>query len=211
MSWFSLLKTSDAPTLEEVLESSPHQAEITPLTIRPISPLPCCCSVAQARPTLCDPVDCSTPDFPDFCHLPEFAQTHVHWVGDDIQPSCPLSSLFSSCLQSFPASGSFLMSWLFASHGQSIGASASGSVLAMSIQGWFPLWWTGWISLQSKGLSRVFTSTNSSKAWIPWHSAFFMVQLSHPYVTTGKTTALTVLTFVGKIMSLLFNMLAIWS
>ena len=84
--------------------------------------------------------------------------------------SCPLSGWchptisssvipFSSCLQSFPASGSFLMSWLFASGGQNIGVSASASVLPMNIQGWFPLWLTGWISLLSKGLSRVFSST----------------------------------------------------
>ena len=70
---------------------------------------------------------------------------------------------FSSCLQSFPASGSFLMSWLFASGGQSIGASASASVLPMNIQGWFPLELTGWISLQSKGLSRVFSKTPVQK------------------------------------------------
>ena len=106
---------------------------------------------------------------------------------------------FSSCLQSFPASGSFPMSQLFASDGQSIGASPSVSVFPMNIQGWFPLELTGWISLQSN---------HSSKASILWHSAFFIVQLSHPYMTTGKTTALTRWTFVGKVMSLLFNMLS---
>ena len=109
--------------------------------------------------------------------------------------------LFSSCLQSFPASGCFQMSWLFASVDQSIGASASASVLPMNIQGWFPLKLTGLISLQSKGLSRVFFSTTSNL----WHSAFFMVQLSQPKVTTGKTTAMTIRTFVHKRMSLLFN------
>ena len=103
---------------------------------------------------------------------------------------------FSSCLQSFPASGSFPMSWLFTSGGQSIGASALASVLLMTNQGWFPLAWTGLISLQSKGLSRVS---------VFWHSAFFMVQFSHAYMTTGKTIALTRWTFVGKVMSLLFN------
>ena len=112
---------------------------------------------------------------------------------------------FSSCLQSFPASGSFQMSQFFASGGQSIGVSASASVLLMNIQDWFPLGWTGWISLQSKGFSRVFHH-HSSKASILWRSAFFIVQLSHPHMTTRKTIALTRRTFVGKVMSLLFNM-----
>ena len=112
--------------------------------------------------------------------------------------SCPLSqwcypiisssdTFFSFCLQSFPASGSFSMSQLFASGSQSIVALASASVLPMSIQDWFPLGLTGWISLQSKGLSRVF-SIHSSKASVLRCSAFFMVQRSHPYMTTGKTT-----------------------
>ena len=80
----------------------------------------------------------------------------------------------------------------------------------MNIQDWFPLGWTGWISLQSKGLWRVFSNTfeHSSKASIFLHSAFFIVQLSHPYMTTGRTIALTRWTFVGKVMSLLFNMLS---
>ena len=107
-----------------------------------------CCSVIQSCPTLCSPRDCSTPGFPVLHYLSEFAQIHIHWVGDAIQPSHPLLSVtFSSCLQYFPASGSFPMSQLFTSGGQSIGASAS--VLPMSIQGWFPLGLTGLISLQS--------------------------------------------------------------
>ena len=95
---------------------------------------------------------------------------------------------FSSCLQSCPASGSFPMSEFFSSAAQSIGVSASTSVtsvLPMNIQDWFPLGWTGWISLQSKGLKSLLQH-HSSKASILWHSAFFMVQLSHPYMTTGK-------------------------
>ena len=133
--------------------------------------------------------------------------------------SCPLSQWchptisysavpFSSCPQSLPASGSFQMSQFLTSGGQSIGASASALVLPMNIQDWFPFGWTGWISLQSKGLSRVFSKHHSSKASILRWSAFFIVQLSHPYVTTGKTIALTRWTFVGKVMSLLFNMLS---
>ena len=106
--------------------------------------------------------------------------------------------------QFFPASGSFPVSQLFSSGGQSIGASAS--VLPMNIQGWFPLGLTGLISLLSNGLSRVFSNTIEElmKASIPWHSAFFMVQFSHLYMTIGKTIALTLWTFVSKVMSLLF-------
>ena len=99
------------------------------------------------------------------------------------------------------------MSQFFTSGGQSIGASASASILPMNIQDWSPLGLTGLISLQSKGLSRVFQH-HSSKASILWHSAFFTVQLSHPYMSTGKTIALTRWTFVGKVMSLFFNMLS---
>ena len=124
--------------------------------------------------------------------------------------SCPLSWWchptisssvipFASRLQSFPASGSFPMSQFFASGGQNIGVSASASVLPMNIQDWFLLGLTGWISLKAKGLSRVFF--NSSKASILQSSAFFIVQLSNPYMTTGKIIALTRWTFVGKAMS----------
>ena len=131
--------------------------------------------------------------------------------------SCPLSwwchptflssvAPFSSCRQSFPESGSFPVSQLFTSDGQSIGASLS--VLPMNIQGWFPLGLTGLISLLSKRLSRVFSSTPVLQIKILRHSAFLMVQLSHPYMTTGKTIALTVWTFVSKVMSVLFNTLS---
>ena len=116
---------------------------------------------------------------------------------------------FSSCLQSFPASGSFQMSQLFTSGGQITGVSASTSVLPTNTQDWSPLEWAGWISLQSKGLSRsCLLQHHSSKASILQHSAFIIVQLSHPYMTTGKTIALTRQTFVGKVMSLFFNMLS---
>ena len=111
---------------------------------------------------------------------------------------------FSSCLQSFPASGSFPMSLLFTSGGQSIGVSASTLVLPMNTQDWYPLGWTDWISLQSKGLLSLLQH-HSSKESILRRSAFFIAQLSHPYMTTGKTIALTRWTFVGKVMSLLFN------
>ena len=114
---------------------------------------------------------------------------------------------FSFQLQSFPESGSVQMSQLFTSGGQSIRVSASASVLPMNIQNWFPLGWTCWMSLQSKGLSSLLQH-HSSKASILRYSAFFIVQLSHPYMTTGKTIALTRQTFVGKVMSLLFNILS---
>ena len=104
------------------------------------------------------------------------------------------------CLQSFPASGSFQMSQFFASGGQRFGVSASASVLPVNIQDWFPLGWTGWISLQSKGLKNLLQH-HSSNASILRHSAFFMVQLSNPYIPTGKTVTLTRRTFVGKVMN----------
>ena len=98
------------------------------------------------------------------------------------------------------------MSQFFPSDSQSIGPSAS--VLPMNIQGWFPLGLTGLISLQSKELSRVFSSTTIQKHQLCGAQPFFVVRLSKPYMTTGKTTALTIWTFVGKVMSLLFSMLS---
>ena len=110
---------------------------------------------------------------------------------------------FSSCPQSLPASGSFPVSQPFTCGGQSTGVSASASVLPMNTQDWSPSGWTRWISLQSKRLSRVFSNTTVQK------HRFFSAQLSsHPYMTTGKTIALTRRTFVSKVMSLLFNMLS---
>ena len=125
---------------------------------------------------------------PPSCPLPDpgVYPTHVHWVSDAIQPSHPLSPPSPPTFQSFPASGFFQMSQFFASSGQSFGVSASASLLPMNVQDWFPLGWTGWISLQSKRLSRALQH-HRSKASILWCSAFFIVQLSHPYMTTGKT------------------------
>ena len=98
------------------------------------------------------------------------------------------------------------MSRLFASCGPSTGALASASVLPMSIQDRFPLGWTSWISLKSKGLSK--SPIRQFKASVLWRSAYFMVQLSHPYTTTGKIIVFTMWTFVGKVISLLFNTLS---
>ena len=235
-------------------------------------------SAAQSCPTLCDPMDWSTSGFPVHHQLPELTQTHVHRVGDAIQSTCPLLSPSPSDFNLFQHQGLFQFSALEA---KSIRVSASASILPMNIQVWFPVGLTGLNSLQSKGLSRVFSNTtvqkhqffdiqlslwasllaqrvkhlpavwetrvlflgqedplekemathSSTLAWkIPWMetpgrlqsmwsqrvgpdwetslSLFFMVQLSHPHMTTGKTIALTRRTFVGKVMSRLFNMLS---
>ena len=115
---------------------------------------------------------------------------------------------FSSHLQSFPASRSFQMSQFFASRGESIGVSASASVLPMNIQDWFPLDGLVGSPCSPRDSLKSLLQHHSSKASILQHLAFFMVQLSHPYMTTGKTIALTRPTFVDKVMSLLFNMLS---
>ena len=125
-------------------------------------------SVTQSCLALCDPMDCS----PVWHQLPKSIQTHVHRASDAFQPSHPLSFPFSSYPRSFPTSGSFQMSQLFASGGQSIGVSASTSVLPMNTQEPLLLGWTGWNSLQSKGLSRVFSNTTVQK------HQFFSAQLS---------------------------------
>ena len=140
-------------------------------------------------------MDCSTPGLPVHHQLPELAQTHVHGVSDAIQPSHPLAS------PSPPAFNLSQHQGLFKSVSSSH-VSASASVLPMNIQDWFPLGFTDWISLQSKGLSRVFSKTINSSAFT------YLYSPSHPYMTTGKTIVLTRWTFVGKVMSLLFNMLS---
>ena len=143
----------------------------------------------------------STPGFPVLHYFPEFAQINVHWINDAIQPSHPvlpvvlLTSIFPS-IRVFSNGLALHIRW------PNIGASAS--VLLISIQDWFPLGLTGLISSQSKGLSRVFQH-HRWKASILQRSAFFMVQISHSYMITEKTIGLTRQTFVGKVMSLLFN------
>ena len=142
---------------------------------------------------------------------PELAETHIHRVGNAIQLLSPSSSVVPfSRLQSFPDSGSFSRVSSSYQVAKVFGISASASVLPVNIQDWLPLGLTGWISLQSKGLSRVFSNTTVQK-----HSffgtqtkPFFTVQLSHPYITTGKTIALTRCIFVGKVISLLSNTLS---
>ena len=133
-------------------------------------------SVAQLCPILWDPMDCSTPG-----GIPSLSPT-LGACSNSCPSSPTISSsvvLFSSCLQSFPASGSFQMRQFFTSDGQRIGVSASASVLLMNIQNWFPLGWTGWISLQSKGLSRVFSNTAVQFIWLLW--AYFTHSLKTFY------------------------------
>ena len=129
-------------------------------------------SVAQSCWTLCDTMDFSTSGFPVHQQLPEFTQTHVHRVGDAIQPSHPLSSPSPPALNLSQHQG--LFQWVSSSHQMAkvLGDSASAWVLPMNIQDWFPWGWTGWISLLSKGLSRVFPNTTVQKY------QFFSAQLS---------------------------------
>ena len=164
------------------------------------------CSVTQSCPTLRfhgpqhtrPPCPSPTPPgvYPTSCPLRQWCH-----------PTISSSVTPFSHLQSYPVSRSFQMSQFFASGGKSIGVSASASVPPMNIQDWFLLVWTGWISLLSKGLSRVFNTTVQKHQFFI-ASAFFIVKLSHPHMTTGKTIALNRQTFVGKAMTLLFNMLS---
>ena len=161
-------------------------------------------SVTQSCPTLCNPVDCSTPGFSVHHQLLELAQTHVQsgqWCHSTISSSV---ILFSECPQSFQASVSFPVSLFFTSGIQSIGASASANP-SNEYSGLisFRLDWLDLLAVW--GTLKSLLQHHSSKASILQHSAFFMVQLSHPCMTTGITIALTRWTFVGKIMSLLFN------
>ena len=132
-------------------------------------------SVAQSCPILCEPMNRDMPGLPVHHQLPESTQTQVHRVGDAIQPSHPLSSPLPPALNLPEHQGLFPMSQFFASGGQSIGVSASASVLPMNTQDSSPLGWTGWISLQSKGLSGVFSNTTVQK------HQFFRAQLSSQF------------------------------
>ena len=148
--------------------------------------------------TNCDAMDCSMPSLPVHHQLPEFTQTQVHRVGDAIQPSHPLSFPSPSAFNLSQHQGLFKWSQFFAAGGQSIGVSTSTSVS-------FRMDWLDLLAVQ--GTLKSLLQHHSSKASILWCLAFFIVQLSHPYMTTGKTIALTRQTVVDKVMSLLFNML----
>ena len=163
-------------------------------------------SVTQSCPTLCDPMNRRTPGLPVHHQLPEFTQTHVHWVGDAIHlilchpllllPPIPLS------IRVFSNESTLHVSWpKYYSFSFSISPSNEYPGLIS-----FRIDWLDLLSVQ--GTLKSLLQHHSSKASILWRSAFFTVQFSHPYMTTGKTRALTRQTFVGKVMSLLFNMLS---
>ena len=151
---------------------------------------------------------CSMPGFPVFHYLLEFAQTHAHQVGDAIQASHPLSPPSPPALNfSFLASGCFLMSQLFVSGGQGIGVrfSISPSNKYSGLIS-FRMDWLDLLAVQE--ILKSLLQDHSLKTSVLQHSVFFMVQLSHPYMTTGKTIALTTGTFVSKRMSSFFNTLS---
>ena len=163
-------------------------------------------SVAQLCPTLCDPMNYSTPGLPAHPQVPEFTQTHVHWVGDAIQLilCCPLlllPSIFPS-IRVFSNESVLHIRWpKYWSFSFNISPSNEYSELISFRIDWLDL-------LAVQGALKSLIQNHTSKASILWFSAFFIVQLLHPYMTTGKTITLTRWTFVGKVMSLLFNMLS---
>ena len=160
-------------------------------------------AVAQYCPTLCEPMDCSTPGFPVYHQLLEVAQTHVHWVSDAIQPSHPLLSpsppafnLFR--IRVFSSESVLCIRWpKYWSFSFCISPSNEYSELIS-----FRIDWVDLLAVQ--GSLKSLLQHHSSRASILWCSSFFVVQLSHPYMTTGKTIALTRWTFVGKVMSFVF-------
>ena len=164
----------------------------------------CCCSGAESCPTLWSNelqyirLPCPSPSA-GVCSNSCPLNQGCYLTSRPLPPSSPSAFNLSQHHGLFP------MSRLFTSGGQSIGASASATVLPMNIQSWFPLGLIVFISLQSKGLSGVFSRTTITKHQFFSIQLFFSVQLSHPYTSTGKTRALTIMTFVGKVMSLLFN------
>ena len=174
----------------------------------------CCCSVCKSCLTLCSPMDWSTLGSRVLHYPPEFAHTLVHWVSDAIQPSHPLSSLlllpsiFPS-IRVFSNESALCIGW------PKYQSFSFTSVLPKNIKDWFPLGLTGVISFRAQGIPLRVQGTlkslllhHSRKTSILWRSAFFMVQLSHPSMTAGKTTVLTIQTFVTKVTPLLFNVLS---
>ena len=169
--------------------------------------MPLLSSVAQSHPTLCDPMDCSTPGLPVHHQLQESTQTHVHLVGDAIQPShlllSPSPPIFNH------SQNQSLFKWVSSSH--QVAKELEFQLQHQSFQ-WilglisFRMDWLDLLAVQ--GTLKSLLQHHSSKASILRRSAYFIVQLSHPYMTTGKTIALTRRTFVGKVTSLLFNMLS---
>ena len=163
-----------------------------------------CWSVTESCPTLCNPINCSMPGFPVLQHLPEFAQTYVHWVSDAIQSSHPLSPPFPLALNLSQYQS--LFQWLT-------------SIVKLVLHIRWPKYWSFSIISPSKeylgfdllavwGVLKSLLLHHSLQATILWHSAFFIVQLPHLYITTGKTIALTIWTFVSPVMSLHCNKLS---
>ena len=160
-------------------------------------------SATQSWQTLCDPLNCSMPDLPFHHQSPEFTQTHFHWVGDAVQPSHPLRplllppSIFPS-IRVFSNESVFYIRWpKYWSLSFSISPSNEYSGLVSFRMDWLDLF-------AVQGTLKGLLQHHSSKASILWCSAFCIVQLSHPYMTSGKTKALIRQTFVGKVASLLF-------
>ena len=155
----------------------------------------CCCSVTKSCPVLCDPMDCSTPGSPVLHHLLESAKTHVYRLGDVIQPSLPLSSSIFPSVRIVFSESALCIRWpKYWTFNFSISPSKEYSGLISFRIDWFDL-----LTVQETLKSLV--QHHNLKASIHWCSAFFIVQLSHPYMTTGKTTALTIQTSIGKVMS----------
>ena len=159
-------------------------------------------SVAQSSPTLFDPVDCSTPGLPVHYQLLEFTQTHVHWVGDAIQPSVPLVAPSPPAFNLSQHQGHF--KWISSLHLHRWPKYWSFSFNISPFNEYsglisFRMDWLDLLAVQ--GTLKSLLQHHSSKTSILWHSAFFIVQLSHPYLTTGKTIALTRQTLIGKVMS----------
>ena len=151
-------------------------------------------------------MDCSTPGHPVHHQLPEFTQTHVHWVSDAIQPSHPLSSPSSPAPN--PSQHQGLFQWINSLHEVAKVLEFSFSISPSNEHpGLIPFSMDRLDLLAVQGTLKSLLQHHSSKASILWHSAFITIQLSHPYMTTGETIALTRWTYVGKVMSLLFNML----
>ena len=166
-----------------------------------------CCSVSKSCLTLCSPINCSTPGLPILHCLPEFAQTPIHWFGDAFQPAhllLPLLLLpsFFPSIRVFSSKSSLCIKWpKYWSFNFNISPSNEYSGVISFRMDWFDL-------LGVQGTLKSLLQHHNLKISVLWQSAFFTVQLSHPYMTTGKTIALIIQSFVGKVMSRLFNTLS---
>ena len=189
-----------------LLICSLHSSAQSPLPHIPSSAFS---SVAQLCPTFCNPMDCSTPGLPVHHQLPELTQTPVHWLSDAIQPSHPLSSPSPAAFNLSQHQG--LFQWVSSSIRWPEYWSFSFSISPTKEYSGLISFRIDWLNLAVQGTLKSLLQHHSSKASILCCSAFFIVQFSHPYMTTGKTISLTRWTFVGKVMSLLFNMLSGWS